>query len=157
MQITIAAVGTRLEPWIYEAFGSYRARLPRHLKVAVEEIPAARRTGRTRSAAAAIETEGERLLRHVGPGVLAVALDERGRQLSSTELAAEVNGWLQRQREVAILIGGPDGLSDACRSRADRLWSLSRLTFPHGVVRVLLAEQLYRAWTILQGHPYHRA
>jgi 23S rRNA (pseudouridine1915-N3)-methyltransferase len=156
MQITIAAVGTRLEPWIYQAFGSYRARLPRHLKLALEEIPAARRIARA-PAAAAVETEGERLLRHLRPDLLAIALDERGQQWSSAELARELGGWLQCEREVAILIGGPDGLSDACRSRADRLWSLSRLTFPHGLVRVLLAEQLYRAWTILQGHPYHRA
>jgi 23S rRNA (pseudouridine1915-N3)-methyltransferase len=156
MQITIAAVGTRLEPWIYEAFGSYRARLPRHLKVTVAEIPAARRTAR-KPVGPAIETEGERLLGYVRPGVLAVALDERGRQWTSAELAGEFGSWLKQQREVAILIGGPDGLSDACRSRADRLWSLSRLTFPHGLVRVMLAEQLYRAWTILQGHPYHRA
>lgn len=156
MQITIAAVGTRLEPWIYEAFGTYQTRLPRHLKVAVEEIPAVRRKGRA-PVAAAIETEGERLLRHARPGVLAVALDERGLQWSSAELAGEVGRWLQQQREVAFLIGGPDGISDACRSRADRLWSLSRLTLPHGLVRVLLAEQLYRAWTIIQGHPYHRA
>ena len=156
MQITIAAVGTRLEPWIYEAFGSYQARLPRHLKLSLAEIPLARRTG-SADPAAAIEAEGKRLLKHVRPDTLALALDERGSQWSSAELAGELNGWQQRHPQVAILIGGPDGLSDACRSRADRVWSLSRLTIPHGVVRVLLAEQLYRAWTILQGHPYHRA
>lgn len=156
MQITVAAVGTRLEPWIYEAFESYQTRLPRHLNLALEEIPAARRTGGKRSAAA-IEAEGEKLLRCVRPGALALALDERGRQWSSTEFAAELKIWLEHHPQVAILIGGPDGMSDACRARADRLWSLSRLTYPHGMVRVLLAEQVYRAWTILQGHPYHRA
>ena len=154
MQITVAAVGTRLEPWIYDAVESYQTRLPRHLKLDVEEIALARRSGGR--AAAAIEAEGERLLRHVRPGALALALDEHGQQWSSRELAAELKVWLERHPHVAILIGGPDGLSKACCARADRLWSFSRMTFPHGLVRVLLAEQIYRAWTILQGHPYHR-
>jgi 23S rRNA (pseudouridine1915-N3)-methyltransferase len=155
MQITIAAVGTRLDPWIYEAFETYHARLPRHLKVSVEEVPLARRVASTRPGAA-IAAEGEKLLKHVRPGALAIVLDEHGHEWSSAELAVEVGGWLRENREVAILIGGPDGLSAACHSRADRLWSLSRLTFPHALVRVLLVEQLYRACTILQGHPYHR-
>lgn len=156
MHITVAAVGTRLEPWVYDAFESYKARLPRHLGLGLEEVPLARRTAGA-AVAGAVEAEGERLLRHVRPGALTLALDEHGRQWSSLELAAQLQTWLARHPHVAILIGGPDGLSAGCRERADRLWSLSRLTFPHGLVRVLLAEQLYRAWTILQGHPYHRA
>ncbi len=156
MQINIAAVGTRLEPWIYQAFESYQTRLPRHLNLGLTEIPAARRAG-ARAAGDAVAVEGERLLRHVRPGDLALVLDERGRPWSSAEFAEELKGWLERHPRVAILIGGPDGLSAECRARADRLWSLSRLTFPHGMVRVILAEQIYRAWTILQGHPYHRA
>jgi 23S rRNA (pseudouridine1915-N3)-methyltransferase len=156
MHITVAAVGTRLEPWIYDAFESYQARLPRHLGLGLEEVPLARRPAGA-SPAAAIEAEGERLLRHVKPGALTLALDEHGREWSSTELAGQLKTWLDRHPQVAILIGGPDGLSAACHERADRVWSLSRLTFPHGIVRVLLAEQIYRAWTILQGHPYHRA
>lgn len=156
MNITVAAVGTRLEPWIYEVFDSYRARLPRHLGLQLEEVPLARRTAGS-DGALAMEAEGQRLLRHVHPGTLLLALDEHGRQWSSTELAGQLRTWLERHPRVAILIGGPDGLSTACRERADRLWSLSKLTLPHGMVRVLLAEQLYRAWTILQGHPYHRA
>jgi len=155
MQITVAAVGTRLEPWIYDGFEAYRSRLPRHLHLTLDEIPVAKRGAGP--VAAAIEDEGERLLRRVRPGAFALALDERGTQWSSTELARELGAWLGREEHVVILIGGPDGLSQACRERAARLWSLSRLTFPHGLVRVLLAEQLYRAWTIQQGHPYHRA
>lgn len=156
MQITIAAVGTRLEPWLYQAFESYQSRLPRQLTLALAEVPVARRSGAA-AAGAAVESEGERLLKQVRADTLALALDERGRQWSSAELAAQLKGWMARQPRVTILIGGPDGLSEACRTRADRLWSLSRLTFPHGIVRVLVAEQIYRAWTILQGHPYHRA
>lgn len=155
MQITVAAVGTRLEPWIYAAFEAYKTRLPRHLNLTLEEVPLARRSG-SGAATLAIDAEGERLLRHVRPGALALALDERGQQWSSQELAGELRTWLDRHPHVAILVGGPDGLSQGCRERANRLWSLSRMTFPHGLVRVLLAEQLYRAWTILQGHPYHR-
>ncbi len=156
MQINVAAIGTRLEPWVYQAFDAYRRRLPGHLKLALTEIPAARRTAAA-DTSAAVTAEGERLLRQLRPDGLALALDERGRQWSSVELAGELDTWLGRHREVVILIGGPDGLSEACRARADRLWSLSRLTFPHGLVRVLVAEQIYRAWTILRGHPYHRA
>lgn len=156
MQITIAAVGTRLDPWIYQAIESYRTRLPRHLGLTLREVPAARR-GNNANMAAAVEMEGERLLSQLRPGDLALCLDERGQQWTSVELAGELGRWLERHPRVAILIGGADGLSVACRRRADRLWSLSKLTFPHGLVRVLLAEQIYRAWTILQGHPYHRA
>jgi 23S rRNA (pseudouridine1915-N3)-methyltransferase len=148
-------VGTRLEQWITDAFDAYRKRLPRHLKLNLQEIPLARRTAGG-SIAGAIDAEGERLLRCVPRDALALALDERGRQWSSAELAVELKAWLDDDREVAILIGGPDGLAEACRTRADRVWSLSRLTLPHGLVRVVVAEQLYRAWTILQGHPYHR-
>jgi len=155
MHITVAAVGTRLEPWIYDAFDAYSARLPKHFGLVLEEVPPGRRG--TAATAAAVAAEGERLLRHVRPGALTLALDERGRQWSSVELAGQLQLWLERHPQVAILIGGPDGLSSSCRERADRLWSLSKLTFPHGLVRVLLAEQIYRAWTILQGHPYHRA
>jgi 23S rRNA (pseudouridine1915-N3)-methyltransferase len=103
------------------------------------------------------EPEGERLLRHVDADTLAVALDERGESWTSAELARRLARWLNGEPHVALLIGGPDGLSAAVRRRADHLWSLSPLTLPHGLVRVLLAEQLYRAWTLLQGHPYHRA
>lgn len=156
MQINIMAVGTRLEPWIYQAFESYQARLPRHLNLSLTEVPAARRTGGTDTAAAR-QIEGERLLKQVRGDDLALALDERGRQWTSAELAAELKGWQDKYPRVAILIGGPDGLSPRCQERANRLWSFSRLTFPHGLVRVLLVEQIYRAWTILQRHPYHRA
>lgn len=156
MQVTIAAVGTRLEQWIYDAVESYRVRLPQHLNFTVVEVPPARRPA-GRGVATAVETEGARLLRLVRADALTLALDERGEQWSSTELAAELRTWLERHPRVTILIGGPDGLAEQCRRRAAHIWSLSRLTLPHGLVRVVLAEQIYRAWTILQGHPYHRA
>jgi 23S rRNA (pseudouridine1915-N3)-methyltransferase len=155
MQITVAAVGTRLEPWTYAAVEAYQQRLPRHFRFSIAEVAVARRSPGV-AAADAMADEGTRLLRHVRPDALALALDERGEQWSSTELAGQLKGWLDHRPQIAILIGGPDGLAPACRQRADRLWSLSRLTLPHALVRVFLIEQLYRAWTILQGHPYHR-
>lgn len=83
-------------------------------------------------------------------------LDERGRQLTSKSLAARLSDWQSDARDLCFVIGGPDGVSELCRRRADFIWSLSRLTLPHGMVRVLLSEQLYRAWTLQSGHPYHR-
>jgi len=85
-----------------------------------------------------------------------VALDERGQQLSSRQIADKMQGWLDDKRDISFLIGGPDGLSAECLQKADSRWALSKATLPHMMVRVMLAEQLYRAWTILQGHPYHR-
>lgn len=155
MRITVVAVGTRMPRWVVDGVDAYRKRFPRHVRLDIDEVPAGRRTARA-SAEAAIREEEERLLRRVQQSALVVALDERGRQRATAELAAELRAWLDRSADVAILIGGPDGLSEACRQRADSLWSLSRLTLPHGLVRVMLVEQLYRAWTILQGHPYHR-
>jgi 23S rRNA (pseudouridine1915-N3)-methyltransferase len=160
MELSIVAVGTRLEPWLNDAFEDYRRRLPPHLKLRLHEVPLARRTaaqaGRT-TRAVPMEEEGRRLLRHIRPDAYALLLDEHGRQFDSAGLAKELGRWLEREPHVAFLVGGPDGVSPACRERADATWSLSRLTLPHGLVRVLLAEQLYRAWSILQGHPYHRA
>ncbi len=85
------------------------------------------------------------------------ALDVKGKTWSTEQLSQQLQGWQQDGRDVSLLIGGPDGLSDACLKRADQCWSLSALTFPHPLVRIVMAEQLYRAWTILQHHPYHRA
>jgi 23S rRNA (pseudouridine1915-N3)-methyltransferase len=154
MRITIAAVGTRLPGWVYDGVEIYSQRLPRQIRLDLAEIPAGNRSGK---ATAAIEEESRQLLKRADQADLTIALDERGKALASTELATEMRGWLDHVPHVAILIGGPDGLSDACRDKANSVWSLSRLTLPHGLVRVVLVEQLYRAWTIVNGHPYHRS
>jgi 23S rRNA (pseudouridine1915-N3)-methyltransferase len=104
-----------------------------------------------------METEAKQLLKRAAAADLTIALDERGRMRSSTELAADLQTWLNEVPQVALLIGGPDGLAESSKRAADELWSLSGLTLPHGLVRVVLVEQLYRAWTILDGHPYHRS
>jgi 23S rRNA (pseudouridine1915-N3)-methyltransferase len=154
MRIALLAVGTRLPAWVGAGFDTYRRRLPSHIRLELEEIPAGARTSRDTAAARA--EEGERILRRARAADLFIALDERGRERSSAELATELDRWLAESPRVALAIGGADGLAPACRDRADSLWSLSRLTLPHGLVRVLVAEQLYRAWTLTAGHPYHR-
>jgi 23S rRNA (pseudouridine1915-N3)-methyltransferase len=156
MRITILAVGTRMQPWVYEAVEVYRRRLPSQIQLQVTEVPSGKRTTRS-NVAAAMEKEAEQLLKLARPADLTVALDESGAMQSSVELAGEMEAWLQGTPHVALLIGGPDGLTAECKAFAARSWSLSRLTLPHGLVRVVLAEQIYRAWTILQGHPYHRS
>ncbi len=156
MVISILAVGTRMQSWVYEGFDVYQSRLPRHIDLQLIEVPAGTRTARG-NVAGAIEKEGEQLLRRLKPGAVTIALDEAGRQWRSRELAVQLQSWLDDSSHVALMIGGPDGLSEGCRRLASQSWSLSRLTLPHGLVRVVLAEQIYRAWTILQGHPYHRS
>jgi 23S rRNA (pseudouridine1915-N3)-methyltransferase len=154
MRITILAVGTRLPGWVYDGVETYRQRLPRHIQLEMVEVPAGNRSGKGGSA---VEEESRKLLKRASSADLMIALDEHGRAPNSAEIAADMRAWLDHVPHVAMLIGGPDGLADACREKADGVWSLSRLTLPHGLVRVVLVEQLYRAWTILDGHPYHRS
>lgn len=156
MQIAVVAVGTRMQGWVNDGFNTYKKRLPPHLSLKLIEIPPGRRTARGDNARA-ITDEAEQLLKASAGADIRIALDEHGREWSSEELAVALRAWQDRSADVALLIGGPDGLHDTCRDACERVWSLSALTFPHGLVRIVLAEQLYRAWTILQGHPYHRS
>lgn len=155
MKLQIIAVGQRMPRWVKEGYNEYAGRLPPQLKLSLSEIPLG---GRGKSAAAdgARREEGERMLAALSGGARAVALEATGRAWTTEALADQLAGWMQGGRDVAFLVGGPDGLSAACLERAEQCWSLSPLTFPHMLVRVILAEQLYRAWTILQNHPYHR-
>lgn len=142
--------------WVTQGVDEYVRRLPPECRLTLYEIPLGRR-GKGADVQRALHTEGQRMLSAVPSGAWVVALDERGRQWSSKELSGQFADWLQQGRDVVLLVGGPDGLAPACRERADQSWSLSRLTLPHALVRVLVAEQLYRAWSILANHPYHRA
>lgn len=155
MRIKVIAVGTRLPGWQQQGFQEYARRLPRECALQLTEIPAATRT-RSKPAKQAIQKESDRLLAAVAKNDYVVALDQPGAQYSSEDLSGLLATWLAQGRDLAMLIGGADGLSDACKSRADLRWSLSDLTLPHGLVRVMVAEQVYRAWSILHGHPYHR-
>lgn len=140
--------------WVQQGVSEYQKRLPRHLTLEFKEISAARGNA---PAATNRDKEGERLLKALHEPTHVVALDERGTAWTSTELARQLEGWMGRAQAVSLLIGGADGLAPACKERAQQMWSLSPLTLPHALVRVVVAEQIYRAWTLLQGHPYHRA
>ena len=155
MRVRVIAVGTRMPAWVRSACQDYLARLGAHLNVTIVEIePGARSPGST--PAKAIATEAKRLLAALRPGEHVVALDERGTQFTTRELSAWLGARKQAGEDLALLIGGPDGLAPEVLARSHARWSLSKLTLPHALVRVLLAEQLYRAQSILTNHPYHR-
>lgn len=156
MDFTVAAVGTRMPAWVQEAWSEYARRFPRGIALQLKEIPLAKR-GRNADIASLREAEGEALLAAVPKGHRIVALDERGKQWSTLELAGQMQRWMHEEHGVCFLVGGPDGLAQSCRERAQNTWSLGRLTLPHPMVRTILSEQLYRAWTITQNHPYHRS
>lgn len=141
--------------WVDEGCQEYARRLPPELSLEWCEIPLGKRS-RNQPVTRAIAEESERLLKTIGRDDQVVALDVKGRSLTTEALANQLSQWQQAARPLTILIGGPDGLSDECLARADMRWSLSALTLPHPLVRVVLAEQFYRAWTVLSGHPYHK-
>lgn len=154
MRLRLVAAGTRMPGWVTEAFQDYAGRMPRECRLELKEVALGRRT-RGADVARAMAEEGERLLA-ASEGCVRICLDVRGASVDTPGLAGRLANWLQDGQDVALLVGGPDGLSGACLAAARWRWSLSPLTLPHGLVRVLLAEQLYRAWTVLSGHPYHR-
>jgi len=156
VHIRLLAVGDRQPSWVEEAFGIYTARFPREWKFRLDAIATVRRSKNDKSQHA-MAAEGEQILAKLSPTEQVVLLDERGKELASRILAARLTDWQTDSRDLCFIIGGPDGVSDAIRQRADFIWSLSQLTLPHGMARVLLAEQLYRAWSLQTGHPYHRA
>lgn len=141
--------------WVEQGYGEYAKRLPPECALTLTEIDAVRRT-KSASVAQAREEEGRRILKAIPKGAAAVALDERGKAWSTEALAAELERWMADGRDRALLVGGADGLAADCLARCESRWSLSPLTFPHPLVRVILAEQVYRAWSLIQGHPYHR-
>ncbi|MFN2338371.1 MAG: 23S rRNA (pseudouridine(1915)-N(3))-methyltransferase RlmH [Gammaproteobacteria bacterium] len=155
MRIQLIAVGTRMPAWVQDGFTEYAKRLPRECAVQLVEIPLGKR-GKNADVQRAIAEEGEKMLAALPRDCQVIALEVEGRAWSTEQLAGELEAWLGAGRDVALLVGGPDGLSEACRARAEQAWSLSPLTLPHPLVRILLAEQLYRAWTLYKGHPYHR-
>jgi len=143
MRVRLIAAGTRLPDWINEGVAEYAMRFGRGLKFELVEVPAAK--------------QGERMRASLGAGDYVVALEVAGRSMTTPELAQWLAARLGGGRDLAFLIGGPEGLDADLSANADFRWSLSPLTWPHGLVRVMVAEQLYRAYSLLQGHPYHRA
>lgn len=154
MRLILLAAGTRLPGWINDGYGEYASRLTADYKLELKEIQLGQRAGGATQQA--IAKEGERMLAAMPPGVYVVALQVGGKALSSEQLAQFLQARARDGRDVVFCIGGPEGLAPAVDARADFKWSLSALTLPHGLVRVLLAEALYRAVSITKGHPYHR-
>lgn len=156
MKLLIIAVGQRMPAWIAAGFDEYARRMPREAPVQLIEVKPEPRSGSS-DLARLMAAEAKRIAAALPPAAVRIALDERGRMWSTRELAERLAAWQMDGRDVAFMIGGADGLDGALRRQADFQWSLSSLTLPHGLVRVIVAEQLYRAQSILKNHPYHRA
>ncbi|ARM85309.1 ribosomal RNA large subunit methyltransferase H [Marinobacter salarius] len=142
--------------WVSQGYNEYARRMPPELSLDLVEIPLAHR-GKNPDIPRLRQREGDAILSALGPRDRVIALEVGGRNWSTEKLAGQLENWQLDGRDVSFLVGGPDGLADICRDRADQLWSLSALTLPHPLVRILLAEQLYRAWSVTRNHPYHRA
>jgi 23S rRNA (pseudouridine1915-N3)-methyltransferase len=157
MKLRIIAVGHRMPAWINAGFTEYAQRMPREARIELTEIkPAARTGGGAKAADQWCEIEAERITAALPARIHKVVLDERGKPLTTVELARRLARWKQDGDDVAFIIGGADGTTRALQQQANLLWSLSPLTLPHALCRVVLAEQLYRAVSLLAGHPYHR-
>lgn len=155
MLIRLLAVGNKMPAWVKSAFDDYAKRFPRTIRLNLIEIPPEKRTKQT-VLQTAIDREGEKIIAILDPQHLIIALDQRGTLWSTETLAKELKQWLQTARGIDLIIGGADGLSSAVLDKSRLQWSLSPLTLPHPLVRVLVTEQLYRAASILNHHPYHR-
>ena len=156
LRLSLLTASNRQPDWVDDGAADYAKRLRGRCTLEIKTLPLARRTAST-PIDRAIADEGERLLAAVPAGAQVVALDERGKPWSTKDLAAKLDGWMRVGAPVFLLVGGPDGLSPECTKRAHERWSLSPLTLPHGLAKVIVAEALYRAWSLLEHHPYHRA
>ena len=156
MNIHLIAVGEKMPAWVQQGYEEYAKRMPRECSLKLVEIAPGKR-GKNADIARAMRDEGQRMLAAIPKGARVIALEVNGRNWRTEQLAEQLGNWLGSGQDVALLVGGPEGLSDEARAAAQQQWSLSPLTLPHPLVRVLLSEQLYRAWSILNNHPYHRA
>jgi 23S rRNA (pseudouridine1915-N3)-methyltransferase len=154
MKLLLVAVGQRQPAWADTAYAEFAKRFPPELRLELKAVKAEARGSKT--AEQLMAAEALRLDAAVPKGVRRVVLDERGERFTTRQLAARMKAWMAEGRDVALLVGGPDGLDATLKSSADETWRLSDLTLPHAFVRVLLAEALYRAWTVMVNHPYHR-
>jgi len=156
MNIHLVAVGEKMPSWVQQGYQDYAKRLPRECSLRLVEIPPGKR-GKNADIARAVRDEGQRMLAAIPKGARVIALEVDGRTWSTRQLAQQLDSWLAGGQDIALLVGGPEGLAAEARAAAQQTWSLSPLTLPHPLVRVLLSEQIYRAWSILHNHPYHRA
>ncbi len=155
MQITIVAVGIRLPGWINQGVSEYRKRMPPELRVNLTEIVPAKRS-KSAGTEKILKQEADRISAAIPKGDHLVVLDERGKTQATAALAQNLTAWMQDGNNICFVIGGADGVHETLKNKANELWSLSDFTLPHGLARVVLTEQLYRAWTVTKKHPYHR-
>lgn len=156
MKINLVTVGSRMPSWVDDGVAEYTKRLPPEFSLSVTDVPLGKR-GKGLDVEQAIRKEADALLARVRPQDHVIALEVTGLRLSTEALAQRLDAIRMEGRNIVMLVGGPDGLGQTCLHRADEKWSLSALTLPHPLVRILVAEQIYRAWTVLNAHPYHRA
>ncbi|MGO3737917.1 MAG: 23S rRNA (pseudouridine(1915)-N(3))-methyltransferase RlmH [Marinomonas foliarum] len=155
MRVRLIAVGSKMPKWVAEGYDEYAKRLPKDFALELVEIPMSPR-GKNTDIAKAIRKEGDAMLEAIPSNDKVIAMEVLGKEWSTEQLADQTEQWRMDGYNVSLLVGGPDGLDPRCTSRADQVWSLSRLTLPHPMVRIILAEQIYRAWTLMNNHPYHR-
>ena len=155
MHIQIVAVGNKMPKWVVEGVNEYIKRFPADFKVSFTEISPGKRV-KTSNIEKVIFEEGQKCLQSIPKGNRIIALEVTGRSWATEDLAKEIEKWKMDGRDVSLLIGGPEGLSPECKAAAEQKWSLSRLTLPHPMVRAIVAEALYRGWSVTQNHPYHR-
>jgi len=155
MKIYLVAIGDRMPAWVQQGFDEYAKRITGDCQIVLKEITLGKRK-KNIDLPRLIRIEGEKMLDVMPGGAHAVALDVTGKQWSTEELSVTLSRWMSGGKDIALMIGGPEGLSESCKTWAQETWGLSRLTLPHPLVRVVVAEQLYRAWSILRNHPYHR-
>jgi 23S rRNA (pseudouridine1915-N3)-methyltransferase len=155
MKIRLLTITHKSPAWLMEGYQDYAKRLPPSCALELVEIPAEKRTANA-DLKRITEREGAKMLAAIKPGHHVIALDKDGKSYTSEELSLQLQGWLNSGKNIDLLIGGPEGIAPECRQRAHDAWSLSKLTFPHLLVRLIVAEQIYRAFSILQNSPYHR-
>lgn len=155
MRIRLLTITHKTPSWIQEGYEEYAKRLPASCALELVEIPAEKRTANA-DLKRITEREGEKMLAAIKPNHRVIALDVKGKLWSTEQLASQIEHWQQDGRNIDLLIGGPEGIAPACLQKAEDKWSLSPLTFPHIIVKLIVAEQIYRAWSITQNHPYHR-
>lgn len=155
MKIRLLAVGSKMPAWVTEGYQEYCKRLPIDFQLELVELPLGHR-GKGANKERAIRTEGDAMLAAIPKGDKVIALCVEGKNWSTEQLAMQAEGWRMEGQNISLLVGGPDGLDSRCVAQADQRWSLSGLTLPHPLVRIIVAEQIYRAWTLLQSHPYHK-
>lgn len=155
MKIKLITIGTRLPTWVDTAYDDYQKRLPAELPLELIEIPMPKRQ-KNANIDQLMKKEAELITKHIGKNDIVIALDERGESWSTKDLAKNLDHWMHSGQSICLLVGGPDGLAPECKQLASKQWSLSKLTLSHWFIRPLLAEQFYRAWSIMNNHPYHR-